>query len=129
MPAETVRVCSESAAILFGAVGGPATTTCRRTSVRSGDSRLRKRFNLYANVRPARVFAGMASRSPLKPELAEGMDLVFVRELTGGLYFGEKTLVREDGHEVARDVLVYRDFEIERVAHFAFALAACATSA
>jgi 3-isopropylmalate dehydrogenase len=124
MPEQTVRICSESAAILFGAVGGPGHDHLppdkRPEAAILG---LRKHFNLYANVRPARIFDGMASRSPLRAELAEGMDLVFVRELTGGLYFGEKTLVREDGHEVARDVLVYRDFEIERVARFAFALA------
>ena len=93
-PAETVRICSESAAILFGAVGGPGYDHLppdkRPEAAILG---LRKHFNLYANVRPARVFPGMESRSPLKPELVDGMDLVFVRELTGGLYFGEKTLV------------------------------------
>ena len=124
MPAETVRICSESAGILFGAVGGPGydhlTPDKRPEAAILG---LRKHFGLYANVRPARVFPGMESRSPLRPELVDGMDLVFVRELTGGLYFGEKTLTREDGHEVVRDVLVYRDFEIERAARFAFALA------
>ena len=65
----------------------------------------------------------METRSPLRSELVDGMDLVFVRELTGGLYFGEKTLTKENGHEVVRDVLIYRDDEIERVARFAFALA------
>jgi 3-isopropylmalate dehydrogenase len=65
----------------------------------------------------------METRSPLRSELVDGMDLVFVRELTGGLYFGEKTLTKEDGHETVRDVLIYRDYEIERVARFAFALA------
>ncbi len=124
MPAATVRVCEQSAAILFGAVGGPGFDQLpphlRPEAAILG---LRKHFGLYANVRPARVFPGMEARSPLRPELVDGMDLVFVRELTGGLYFGEKTLVVEDGHEVARDVLVYRDDEVERVARFAFALA------
>ncbi|HEY5348151.1 MAG TPA: 3-isopropylmalate dehydrogenase [Candidatus Lustribacter sp.] len=124
LPAETVRICAASAAILFGAVGGPGHDHLppdkRPEAAILG---LRKHFNLYANVRPARVFAGMETRSPLRSELVDGMDLVFVRELTGGLYFGEKTLVHEHGREVARDVLVYRDDEIERVARFAFALA------
>jgi 3-isopropylmalate dehydrogenase len=124
MPAQTVRLCAASAAILFGAVGGPGYDHLppdkRPEAAILG---LRKHFGLYANVRPARVFPGMETRSPLRPELVDGMDLVFVRELTGGLYFGDKSLVREDGHEVVRDVLIYRDFEIERAARFAFALA------
>ena len=124
MPAETVRICSECDAILFGAVGGPGfdhlPPNLRPEAAILG---LRKHFNLYANVRPARMFPGMEQRSPLRAELVAGMDLVFVRELTGGLYFGDKSLVVEDGHEIARDVLVYRDDEIERVVRFAFALA------
>ncbi len=84
MPAETVRICSESAAILFGAVGGPGHDHLppdkRPEAAILG---LRKHFNLYANVRPARVFPGMETRSPLRSELVDGMDLVFVRELTG----------------------------------------------
>jgi 3-isopropylmalate dehydrogenase len=124
LPAETLRICGESAAILFGAVGGPGHDDLepheRPEAALLG---LRKHFNLHANVRPARVFPGMESRSPLRPELASGMDLVIVRELTGGLYFGEKTLTHEHGHEVARDVLMYQDDEIERVVRFAFLLA------
>jgi 3-isopropylmalate dehydrogenase len=69
------------------------------------------------------VFTGLEQRSPLRAELATGMDLVFVRELTGGLYFGPKSLELENGVMTARDGLVYRDFEIERIARFAFALA------
>jgi len=124
LPADTVRICSESKAILFGAVGGPGHDHLplaeRPEAAILG---LRKHFGLYANVRPARVFAGMETRSPLRRELVDGMDLVFVRELTGGLYFGEKSITHEHGHEVARDVLVYVDDEIERVVRFAFALA------
>jgi 3-isopropylmalate dehydrogenase len=124
MPAETVRICSESAAILFGAVGGPGHDHLEpHQRPEAAILGLRKHFNLYANVRPARVFPGMETRSPLRAELADGMDLVFIRELTGGIYFGEKTLTHEHGHEVARDVLIYEDDEIERVARFAFALA------
>jgi 3-isopropylmalate dehydrogenase len=124
MPAETVRICSESAAILFGAVGGPGFDHLEpQRRPEAAILGLRKHFGLYANVRPARVFPGMETRSPLRAELVDGMDLVFVRELTGGLYFGEKSLVREGDREVVRDVLIYRDDEIERVVRFAFALA------
>jgi 3-isopropylmalate dehydrogenase len=124
MPKATVDLCAQSAAILFGAVGGPGFDHLppekRPEAAILG---LRKHFGLFANIRPARVFPGMETRSPLRSELVDGMDLVFVRELTGGLYFGEKTMTMEDGHETVRDVLIYRDFEIERVARFAFALA------
>jgi 3-isopropylmalate dehydrogenase len=124
MPAATVKICSESAAILFGAVGGPGHDHLEpHERPEAAILGLRKHFNLYANVRPARVFPGMETRSPLRSELVDGKDLVFVRELTGGLYFGHKSIEREHGHEVARDVLIYRDDEIERVARFAFALA------
>jgi 3-isopropylmalate dehydrogenase len=124
MPQTTIDICSQSAAILFGAVGGPGYDHLepgkRPEAAILG---LRKHFNLYANIRPARVFSGMEQRSPLRSELVDGMDLVFVRELTGGLYFGDKSIAMEDGHETVRDVLIYRDYEIERVARFAFALA------
>jgi 3-isopropylmalate dehydrogenase len=124
MPAETIAVCAASAAILFGAVGGPGYDhLAPHKRPEAAILGLRKHFGLFANVRPARVFAGMETRSPLRAELVRGMDLVFVRELTGGLYFGEKSTLVEDGHETVRDVLVYRDYEIERVARFAFALA------
>jgi 3-isopropylmalate dehydrogenase len=124
LPAETVRICSESAAILFGAVGGPGYDNLEpHLRPEAAILGLRKHFNLYANIRPARVFPGMETRSSLRPELVDGMDLIFVRELTGGLYFGNKTLTHEHGHEVARDVLVYQDDEIERAVRVAFRLA------
>jgi 3-isopropylmalate dehydrogenase len=124
LPAETLELARASDAILFGAVGGPGFED------RTPDQRpeaallaLRKAFGLYANVRPSYAFPGLESRSPLRAELVRGMDLVIVRELTGGLYFGPKSLEREDGVLTARDVLVYRDFEIERIVRFGFALA------
>ena len=124
LPDETLALARASDAILFGAVGGPGfedlTPDQRPEAAILG---LRKAFGLYANVRPSFAFPGLESRSPLRPELVRGMDLVIVRELTGGLYFGPKSLEREDGVLTARDGLVYRDFEIERIVRFAFALA------
>jgi 3-isopropylmalate dehydrogenase len=125
LPARTVALARESDAILFGAVGGPGFDHLppdkRPEAAILG---LRKTFTLYANLRPARVFPGLEDRSPLKPELVRGMDLVFVRELTGGLYFGHKTIEEgENGVIVARDELIYRDYEIERAVRFAFELA------
>jgi 3-isopropylmalate dehydrogenase len=124
LPDETLELARAADAILFGAVGGPGfehlTPDKRPEASILG---LRKAFGLYSNVRPSRVFAGLEQRSPLRAELATGMDLVFVRELTGGLYFGPKSLEIEEGVLTARDGLVYRDFEIERIARFAFALA------
>jgi len=124
LPADTVQTCAAADAVLFGAVGGPGFDRLppekRPEAAILG---LRKHFGLFANVRPARVFPGMETRSPLRSELVDGMDLVFVRELTGGLYFGEKSITIEDGHETVRDVLIYRDYEIERVTRFAFKLA------
>jgi 3-isopropylmalate dehydrogenase len=124
LPDETLALARGADAILFGAVGGPGfehlTPDKRPEASILG---LRKAFGLYSNVRPSRVFAGLEQRSPLRAELATGMNLVFVRELTGGLYFGPKSLELENGVMTARDGLVYRDFEIERIARFAFALA------
>jgi len=124
LPPETLDAARASDGILFGAVGGPGfedTPPDRRPE--AALLALRKEFGLYANVRPSRAFAGLESHSPLRAELVTGMDLVIVRELTGGLYFGPKSLEREDGVLTARDTLVYRDFEIERIARFAFELA------
>ena len=111
LPADTLQTCEDADAILFGAVGGPGFDHLEPPKrPEAAILGLRKHFGLFANLRPARVFPGMESRSPLRSELVDGMDLVFVRELTGGLYFGEKSLTVEDGHEVVRDVLVYRGF-------------------
>jgi 3-isopropylmalate dehydrogenase len=124
LPDETLALARASDAILFGAVGGPGFED--RTPDKRPEASilgLRKAFGLYANVRPSYAFPGLESRSPLRAELVRGMDLVMVRELTGGLYFGPKSLEREDGVLTARDGLVYRDFEIERIVRFGFALA------
>ncbi len=125
LPDETLAVARASDAILFGAVGGPGfDDVAPEKRPEAALLALRKTFGLYANVRPARAFAGLEHRSPLREELVRGMDCVIVRELTGGLYFGAKSLERDAaGALTATDTLVYRDFEIERIARFAFELA------
>ena len=124
LPDETIAICAAADAILFGAVGGPGFDGVRpEQRPEAGILGLRKRFGLFANVRPAQVFAGLEERSPLRTDIVRGMDLVIVRELTGGLYFGAKTLGLEAGVMTARETLVYTADEIERVVVFAFELA------
>ena len=84
---------------------------------------LRKEFGLYANIRPVRVFPGLAPRSSLKDELVDGLDLIVLRELTGGLYYGARTNAIVDGVEVASDTCLYTAPEVERIARFGFELA------
>jgi 3-isopropylmalate dehydrogenase len=124
LPPHTLGACEASDAILFGSVGGPGfdgVTPERRPE--AGLLRLRKHFGLYANVRPSRVYAGLESFSPLRAERVTEMDLVIVRELTGGLYFGAKSMTEENGMTTARETLVYSELEIRRIVRFAFDLA------
>jgi len=124
-PAATRALCRRSAAILFGAVGDP------RYDAAAGDRRpesailqLRKEFDLFANLRPVRTFAGLEAASSLREEFVRGLDLVVVRETTSGLYFGQpKRTTEENGIETAVDTMVYTTPEIERVARVAFELA------
>ncbi|MEA2663592.1 MAG: 3-isopropylmalate dehydrogenase [Candidatus Eremiobacteraeota bacterium] len=123
LPDETLALARASDAILFGAVGGPSAGVPPEHRPEAALLALRAAFGLYANVRPVRAFAGTEHRSPLRPERVRGMDLVIVRELTGGLYFGPKRVEGEHGARSAVDTLVYQEFEIERIARFAFDLA------
>jgi len=124
LPDETLHAARTSEAILFGAVGGPGFEDVPpQQRPEAALLALRKTFGLYANVRPARAFPGLEDRSPLRAELVTGMDCVIVRELTGGLYFGPKTIERDDLGVHATETLTYHDFEIERIARFAFDLA------
>jgi 3-isopropylmalate dehydrogenase len=124
LPDATLAGCERADAILFGAVGG---TQFDGTSPQQRPEyallTLRKHFDLYANVRPATMFAGLESRSPLRADLASQLDLIIVRELTGGLYFGEKIIETIAGIECARETMSYRAPDIERVVRFAFELA------
>jgi 3-isopropylmalate dehydrogenase len=128
LPPQTRSLCTASDAILFGAVGGPKwdnlPVDCRPER---GLLALRKELGLYANLRPVKLFAPLIDASPLKREVIEGVDLMVVRELTGGLYFGEPKGISpaENGQgERAVDTLIYTTSEIERIARFGFQIAA-----
>jgi 3-isopropylmalate dehydrogenase len=122
---ETVNICQKADAVLLGAVGGPQwdhLTGDMRCE--SGLLRLRKELGVFANLRPVRVHPALAQRSTLKPEVIEGVDMLVVRELTGGVYFGQPRGREGSGHtETARDTMVYSRAEIERVTRVAFELA------
>jgi 3-isopropylmalate dehydrogenase len=125
LPAETLAACDTSDAVLLGAVGGPKwdrEPVERRPE--TGLLGLRKHLGVYANLRPVKVFAELANASTLKPEVLAGIDLVIVRELTGGLYFGQPRgrQVGPDGVEVV-DTLKYTEHEIERILVTAFEIA------
>ena len=115
LPEATRAACVASDAVLLGAVGGPQWDGGKRRP-EEGLLGLRKVMGLYANLRPLQVSPVLAHRSPLKREIVEGVDLIVFRELTGGIYFGEKT--RTD--TMASDLCVYSVDEIERVARAAF---------
>ncbi|MFH1055575.1 MAG: 3-isopropylmalate dehydrogenase [Candidatus Altiarchaeota archaeon] len=120
LPEETIKVCRESDAILFGAVGGPKWENLppQEQPERGGLLPLRMMFDLYANLRPAKTFKPLASASPLRPDITEGgLDVLIVRELTSGIYSGEPKRI---SHEEACDTMVYRRHEVERIARVAF---------
>jgi len=121
----TLERARESRAVLLGAVGGPRWDAMPvDTRPEKGLLRLRKELGLFANLRPATVFGALQSASPLRPEVVEGIDLLVVRELTGGLYFGEPRGRSREGGEggrrTARNTMVYDETEVERIARVAF---------
>ena len=118
LPESTLALCRASDAVLFGAVGDPRYDD-PQARVRPEQALLavRQELGLYANLRPVWVHPALADASPLRPELVQGVDLIVVRELTGGIYFGEP---RIEGGERALDTMVYTRAEIERIAHLAF---------
>ena len=120
LPQDTVASSLESSAVFLGAVGGPKWSDPHaQVRPEQGLLDIREKLGVYANIRPVRVFDALLAASPLKPEVIAGVDLVVVRELTGGIYFGEKT--REA--TVARDVCIYHTHEIERIVRVAAKLA------
>jgi 3-isopropylmalate dehydrogenase len=126
LPDDTLRLCQHAHAILFGAVGGPQWDHLpQERRAERGLLALRKELDLYANLRPARCFPMLVDASPLKPSVVEGTDIMVVRELTGGLYFGDPRGVEvfADGSARAVNTMVYTTREIERVARVGFEVA------
>lgn len=123
LPNETLELCRSSHAVLLGAVGGPKWDKLEPATLRPEVGALlplRRELNLFANIRPAKIFRSMLLSSPLK--LKEAVDLVVVRELTGGIYFGEPR-ERRDGGNTAVDTCIYHRHEVERIARSGFEIA------
>ena len=127
LPAQTLKTCEESDAILFGSVGGPKWESLppAEQPERAALLPLRKHFDLFCNFRPAKVFKSLVGACPLRADIiAEGFDILCVRELTSGIYFGQPKGREGSGpDEYAFDTMVYKRHEIERIARMAFAAA------
>lgn len=128
LPDETLAACEAADAILFGSIGGPKweKLPANEQPERAALLPLRKHFGLFANLRPGVCFPSLIGASPVKNELIEGgFDVLCVRELTGGVYFGQPKFRGErDGEQIAIDTMIYKKSEIERIAHVAFRAAA-----
>lgn len=126
LPQETVDICLKSDSVLLGAVGGYKWDTMpANLRPEKGLLGIRKALGLFANIRPAKIFPALSGACPLKDEITKnGVDLVIVRELIGGAYFGERsTTVDENGVKKAVDTMPYSDFEVERIGRIAFDMA------
>lgn len=121
----TLEACRHADAILLGAIGGPQYDTApREHRPERGLLRLRSELGLFANLRPASLYPELAEASSLKPELVAGLDIMILRELTGGLYFGKpRGLEERDGERVGFNTMVYRESEIRRIAIRGFEIA------
>jgi 3-isopropylmalate dehydrogenase len=122
-PDETHEICANADAVLFGAIGHPRFDNDPSAKVRpeQGLLKMRQKLGLFANVRPTFTFPSLIEKSPLKKERIEGTDLIILRELTGGVYFGERG--RKDDRNTAYDTMTYQRFEIERLAKKGFEMA------
>jgi len=120
LPDETLAILKSADAILFGAVGHPKYDNDPTLKVRpeQGLLKMRKELGLYANLRPIKLFDELLHASSIKPEILKGSDILFFRELTGDVYFGEKG--RKDEDNTAYDLMIYHRYEIERIAQKAF---------
>ena len=126
LPAETLEICEQSDAVLFGAIGGPQYDELPRDlRPEKGLLNLRSSLALFSNLRPAILYPQLANASSLKAELVAGLDIMIVRELTGGIYFGQPRGIREleNGERQGFNTLVYAEHEIERIARSAFDIA------
>jgi 3-isopropylmalate dehydrogenase len=120
LPAETLQACKEADAVLLGAMGGPKwdALPADERPERGALLPLRKELELYANIRPVKMIPSLLSASTLKEEVVKNVDLVVIRELTGGIYFGEKG--RKDNPPAAYDLLLYKEEEIRRILKIGF---------
>lgn len=120
LPDETIEICLNSDAILFGAIGHPKYDNDPTAKVRpeQGLLKIRKSLQLFANIRPVNTYTALHHLSPLKSKQLDGVDLIIFRELTGGIYFGKKELNADETE--ASDLCTYNKSEIERIAHLAF---------
>ena len=126
LPDQTLAICRQADAILFGAIGGPEYDGLERElRPEKGLLALRSQLDLFSNLRPAILYPQLAAASSLKPELVAGLDIMIVRELTGGIYFGEPRGIRvlENGERQGYNTLVYAEHEIERIARSALEIA------
>ena len=126
LPGETLELCKSADAVILGAVGGPKWDNIER-ELRPERAllSLRSELELFSNLRPATLYPQLAGASSLKPELVQGLDIMIVRELTGGIYFGEPRGIRtkDNGEREGYNTLIYSESEIERIAHSAFQVA------
>ena len=125
LPASTLEACKGADAVLLAAIGSPRFDSLPRAQrPESGLLALRSGMELFANLRPVKIVPALIGASSLRPEVVEGVDLMVVRELTGGIYFGQpKGRVQADGEERAFNTMTYSDSEIDRIARVAFKLA------
>ena len=125
LPKESLQTCLSADSVLLGAVGGPQWDDQPPSNrPERGLLMLREAMGLYTNVRPARVFPALAAACPLRKDIADkGIDFVVVRELTGGVYFGNHSTEEVDGEQKATDIMAYTEHEIRRLAHVAFQMA------
>ena len=123
LPDATLKLCQQSDAVLFGAVGGTQYDSLPRDKrPEQAILGLRKNMQLFANLRPALLYAELANASSLKPEVVAGLDLMIIRELTGDIYFGQPRGISKnaDGERVGINTMTYRESEIRRIAHVGF---------
>ena len=122
-PDETHDICLNADAVLFGAIGDPKYDNNPGAKIRpeQGLLAMRKKLGLYANIRPVKTFPSLVEKSPLKPEIIEDVDFVVIRELTGGIYFGEKG--RSENQQQAFDTCTYTAEEVGRILELAFSYA------
>ncbi len=120
LPEKTLEACKQADAILLGAVGGPKWDDPNaKTRPEKGLLKIRKELGLFANLRPIKPYAALIDASPLKRHIIEDVDILFVRELTGGIYFGDSRAWEENGEQVAVNEMIYRTHEVERVVRVA----------